>query len=137
VKPLREFEPLPQKHTTVNDFLEERFQRFFSSYAQAFNKQQNRTGSLFEKRFKRLLVNSDEYCIKLIHYIHNNPIHHHFVLDYHLWKFSSYNAMTSAKPTLLKRETVLEWFGGKERFIDFHRSNIDYGDIRDYLIDYD
>lgn len=30
------------------------FSNFFNSYAKAFNKQNNRTGSLFEKHFKRI-----------------------------------------------------------------------------------
>ena len=47
----------------INKFLEERFQRFFSSYSLAYNKQQGRTGSLFQKRFKRIHIDSDKYKI--------------------------------------------------------------------------
>ena len=119
----------------INKFLEERFQRFFSSYALAFNKQQGRSGSLFEKRFKRVNVNSDAYFTKLIHYIHNNPIHHHFTTDYKTWKYCSYKAFLSLKRTLIERKTVLEWFGSIEDFIEFHDQMIDYGKIEDLLID--
>jgi len=137
VKSLSTFEQIFKADTaiTINNFLAEKFQRFFSSYVLAFNTQQRRSGSLFEKRFKRLLVTSDEYYSKLIHYIHNNPIHHHLVNEYSLWKFSSYNTILSDKPTLVKRAVVLEWFGGKENFTIFHQSNIDYGEIRDLLTD--
>ena len=50
----------------INRCLEERFQRFFTSYSLAYNKQQNRTGSLFQKRFKRIHINSDRYLIKIL-----------------------------------------------------------------------
>jgi putative transposase len=42
------------------------------------NKRYKRTGSLFEKNFKRKVVTSDIYFQKLIFYIHNNPVHHKF-----------------------------------------------------------
>ena len=34
--------------------------------------------------------------------------------------------MLSEKPTRVKRSEVLEWFGGKQRFIDVHKSESDY-----------
>jgi REP element-mobilizing transposase RayT len=42
------------------------FSNLFNAYAKAFNKQQNRTGSLFEKHFKRIRLDSEEYLKKLI-----------------------------------------------------------------------
>ena len=33
----------------------------FNAYAKAFNKQNNRTGSLFEKHFKRIKIENEEY----------------------------------------------------------------------------
>lgn len=56
----------------------------FNAYAKAYNKQQNRTGSLFEKHFKRKLINTDEYLKTVLLYIHNNPIH-----NVELYKYSS------------------------------------------------
>jgi REP element-mobilizing transposase RayT len=119
----------------VNRFLEERFQRCLGSYAQAFNKQWNRTGSLFQKRFKRILVDSDTYLTWLIHYIHHNPIHHHFTTKYELWEFSSYNAIVSEHETSVKRDVVLSWFGGVHRFIEFHAQHLDYSEIKGYLLE--
>ena len=48
-------------------FISKKFSNLFSSYAQAFNKQQNRQGTLFRKPFRRLLINSDEYFRQIIH----------------------------------------------------------------------
>jgi REP element-mobilizing transposase RayT len=51
------------------------FSHFFNAYTQAINKRYNRTGSLFEKNFKRKLVLTEAYFGRLIFYIHNNPVH--------------------------------------------------------------
>lgn len=94
-----------------NDFLEDQFKRLFQSYALAVNKQYQRTGSLLQKRFKRVLVRNRYKLWHLLAYIHHNPIHHRFRSRYGDWAFSSYNAYLSENPTMLIREEVLEWFG--------------------------
>lgn len=109
--------------TDPDKILHEAFRKFFISYSQAINKQQERNGSLFQKRFKRILVEADEYFTQLIQYIHHNPIHHKFVTEYSAWKYSSYNAIISDHPTIIRRKEILEWFGGREEFIDFHELN--------------
>ncbi len=63
----------------------------FNAYSKAFNKQNNRTGSLFEKHFKRKSVDSEDYFKTVICYIHRNPIknwehytfssYHHYIED--------------------------------------------------------
>ncbi len=101
------------------------FSNFFNSYAKAFNKQFNRTGSLFEKHFKRIKLNDETYLRQLIVYIHLNPTHH-LEVDFRAFKFSSYQAMLSSKETKLQKEEVLLLFGGKENFIFSHKERNDY-----------
>jgi putative transposase len=113
---------LPER-IDLNKILAYVFRNFFISYSQAINKQQKRNGSLFQKRFKRILVEADEYFIQLIQYIHHNPIHHKFVTEYSAWKYSSYNTIISNQPTKLRKNEVLAWFGGRDGFIDFHEVN--------------
>ena len=57
------------------------FSNLFNAYAKAFNKQNNRTGSLFEKHFKRIKIQDENYLRNIIQYIHLNP-KHHLNLDY-------------------------------------------------------
>ena len=52
------------------------FSRLFSTYAKAINRRHHRTGSLFEKPFKRKLVDSDGYFACLVAYIHLSPQKH-------------------------------------------------------------
>lgn len=117
----------------INEILENQFQLFFRSYALAFNKENSRTGSLFQKRFKRIRVDNPKYFTAVIHYIHNNPIHHHLVDAYEKWKFSSYNAMLCDQPTHVMRDEVLQWFGSKKDFIEFHLENVKYEKIKPYV----
>jgi len=45
-----------------------------SGYARSFNKAYDRSGHLFERRHKAILVQSDTYLLSLVRYIHLNPI---------------------------------------------------------------
>src|SRR5699024_5814811 len=104
----------------INKFLEGQFKRLFSSYTLSFNKVYDRRGSLFQKSFKRTKVDSENYLLILIHYIHHNPIHHHFTDDYTDWDYSSYTSILGKQPTKLRRKEVLKLFDGKESFTTYH-----------------
>lgn len=119
--------------TGANKFLEGQFKRLFSSYTLSFNKVYDRRGSLFQKSFKRAKVDSEQYLQHLIHYIHHNPIHHHFTDGYADWKYSSYTSILSKQPTKVKRQDVLQLFGGKDAFIKYHNQMKNYNVI-DHLI---
>ncbi len=43
-------------------------------YAQYFNRKHERTGHLFENRYKSILCEEDKYLLALVRYIHFNPI---------------------------------------------------------------
>ncbi len=121
---------LPESKTlagleTLAGLVSLQFSHMFNSYTQAFNKMYNRKGTLFRKPFKRLCVDSDTYFREVIHYIHHNPVHHGFTEDLHEWKYTSFESLLSIKPTLLKREEVIEWFDDKDNFYAFHQKEID------------
>ena len=97
---------------------------FFNSYVKAVNKQNNRTGSLFEKHFKRIKLDSEEYLKQLIIYTHLNP-KHHLDLDFEDFKFSSYKAYLSEKPTKIQREEILKLFDGIDNFKFCHKNRSD------------
>lgn len=106
-------------------YISQQFSNFFNSYTKAYNILFNRKGSLFQPNFKRKAVHSDAYFGKLIHYIHANPVHHGFVKNLEIWPYSSYYTLLHYKKTLLKREYVLDWFYGREEFLNYHRQPID------------
>jgi hypothetical protein len=102
-------------------FLSKQFSNFFSSYTQAFNKVHSRKGSLFMKNFKRKRINDEKYLLKLVHYIHYNPIEAGLAINLEEWKFSSYNTILSNKGTKIEKQKVIDLFSDKANFIAFHK----------------
>lgn len=98
---------------------------FFNSYTQSINKERNRTGSLFQRPFKRKEVDSDDYFRKLIVYIHQNPVHHKFTKSFKDYPYSSYSHFLNFdEDSFLNREKVLDLFGGLVNFEAAHSENI-------------
>lgn len=100
--------------------IELEWHRFFTSYSMAFNRMFNRKGNLFNRPFKRVLINKEAHLKQSIVYIHANPVKHYLCKDYQNYKWSSFSALLSLKPTKLLRQEVLDWFGNKEQFIKAH-----------------
>ncbi|MEZ4867194.1 MAG: transposase [Caldilineaceae bacterium] len=65
-------------------------QRVFNSYSKAYNKAYQHIGTLFETRYKGILVDSDEYLRHLCCYIHANPVLHGIADTVELWPYSNY-----------------------------------------------
>ncbi len=112
--------PPSGEEKTTHDTVSHQFHKFFQSYPMAFNKQHERTGTLFQTPFKRVLIDNDDYLTHMIYYIHANPQKHGLIDDFRNWKWSSYQSFLSEKPTALQRKTVLNWFGGIDNFIKYH-----------------
>lgn len=99
--------------------LSERLRGFMLGYTKAINKQQQRTGSLFQKGFRRKYIPDDyEHKKHVLFYIHHNPIHHFITNDY-CFAWSSYNTIISNIPTKLERNVALGWFGSVDNFITY------------------
>ncbi len=106
--------------------LEKAFRDFFISYAKSFNKRYGRTGSLFQYKFKRKPADDLAYRMRLVVYIHGNPIRAGLCSHFEDWPYSSYWAILSEKKTAVQRDIVLKWFGGREDFIAFHEEYKDW-----------
>jgi len=101
-------------------YLSRQFSNLFNAYAKAINKAYGRTGSLFEHPFGRVPITTGRQFWNVIAYIHQNPQKHKFVQDFRDWKWSSYGIILVEKPTKLRRDAVLDWFGGKENYLELH-----------------
>ncbi|MBN2104328.1 hypothetical protein JW835_09850 [bacterium] len=111
----------------------QRFGHFFNAYAKSINKQFNRTGSLFQNRFKRKVITKEKYFVQLIIYIHQNPERHQLIGDYRKWPYSSYHSILQEKPTNLQRDEVLDWFGGKESYYELHNMKLNKDMIQEIM----
>lgn len=96
------------------------FSNWFNAYAKTINFAFERTGSLFQNPFGRVVVSSDAQFLQTVRYIHRNPQNHALVEDFRDWPYSSYISLLSEEPTFIARQEVLERFGGRQSFIDFH-----------------
>ena len=108
-----------------SNFISEQFRRLFLSYSKSINKQSGRKGSLFCKGFKRKEINRLEYLLNAVVYIHRNPNHHGFEVDYKDYKWSSYNRITEQRISKLKKSKVLSWFGDIENYRFVHNSIVE------------
>ena len=97
------------------------FSNFFNAYARGVNIATQRTGTLFERSFKRIPVDNEAYLLRLIVYVHQNPQKHKFEDDFRNWNYSSYHELTANIPTRLQRDRLLQLFGSREDFVRIHQ----------------
>ena len=97
------------------------FSNLFNAYTKSINKQYNKHGSLFQKPFKRILVNSHEYYIHLINYIHRNPEKHQFTQDFRTYAYSSYTSISQQRKSIIDNPQVIKWFGSLNAFKQYHQ----------------
>ena len=104
----------------VNKKVSRQFSHFTNSYAQAFNKNWGRKGSLFIRSFKRKQVTDEVYLRRLVCYIHNNPVNHGFKNMPDEWEFSSYRKIINQPEEIINKE-VIELFGDLKNMISVHQ----------------
>lgn len=106
--------------------LSRKFSHLFNCYAQAYNKQNHRSGSLFKNRFKRVLITDDDHLRTAIVYIHLNPSHHQIEKHFCDWKYSSFHAIAGKGQTLVNKEMVLDLFEGTKNFVFCHQQKYEF-----------
>ena len=82
-------------------------------YTQNFNKRHQRTGHIFQGRFKAILVQKESHLLELCRYVVLNPVRAGSVSHPEEWKWSSYVATigTIKKPKFLYSDWILAQFG--------------------------
>lgn len=109
------------------------FSNLFNAYSKAINKRNGFRGPLFERPFKRKLIDNEEYLKNVLIYIHNNPVHHKFCEHAMDYPWSSYLTCMSSKLTKLKRNAVLSWFDNAANFKCMHEKKTDIEAIDKWL----
>jgi len=84
-------------------------------------------GSVFKSTFERKPVKTEKYFIKLVHYIHSNPVKDGFVEKIEQWEHSSYNSFLLNTETFINKDVVIKYFSDLENFKYVHQKpfNID------------
>ncbi len=90
------------------------------SYSVWFNRKYQRSGHLFQGRFKSFLIENDRYFTTMCLYIHGNPLRARIVKRLSDYQWSSYQAYADKKHEVswLTTELVLGMYGGsRKRFL--------------------
>ena len=93
--------------------------KFLTSYAILYNKRHHRHGHLFQNRYKSIICEEEPYFLKLVSYIHLNPLRAGLVgsldeLADYPWSGHA-TVINRIKRDWQDREYVLHYFGKKER----------------------
>ena len=123
------------KGININGIVTNQFRKLFISYSMAVNKQENRTGSLFQKNYKRNHIDDEDHFKTIVYYIHNNPIHHCICDRLETYQWSSYRELIGNWRTKCRRDEIHEWFGGREGFIRFHQEKLDCSRSSKFIIE--
>ena len=92
--------------------------RLLAGYAVYFNTRHGRSGHLFQDRFRTEVVDTDEYLMTVVRYIHRNPVKAGLASTCE-YPWSSYGEYLSSGGMCFK-ERVLSIFGGVGAFSEFH-----------------
>jgi len=87
------------------------------NYTQRFNKRYNRTGHLYQGRFKAVLVQKDSHLLEACRYVVLNPVRARMVQRPEEWVWSSYGATaghTRPHPCLVT-DWVLSQFDSRKK----------------------
>lgn len=92
--------------------------RMLSGYASNYNRRHERQGHLFQNRYKSIVCQEDRYFMRLVAYIHLNPLRAKLVtslddLDVYPWSGHAV-VMNFHKNSWQDRDFVLRYFGEKE-----------------------
>ena len=110
-----------------NENLELIMKSLMVSYSNYFNKKYERSGHLFENRFKSYAIEDQSYLKNVVRYIHKNP--ENAGLKPYIW--TSYYEYISNKPNLIEINQVMSLFENNiENFKAYH-------DIYEKKQDYD
>jgi len=103
-------------------------QKLGTGYTMYFNERHERSGALFQGRYKSVHIDNDRQLLYIPHYIHLNPLglmergstSLHKNAETYLWeyKWSSYLDYVGGRafPSVTERAPVLDIFGGMEKY---------------------
>lgn len=84
-------------------------------YTQASNRRHQRTGHVFEGRFRSIVVQRESYLRRVVRYVVLNPVRARLVADVAAWRWSSYRASAGfeSSPPFLYSEWMAWAFPGE------------------------
>jgi REP element-mobilizing transposase RayT len=112
-----------RRHMPVSRFMH----LLLAPYGRYFNKRHELVGHVFQGRYKALLCQDETYLMRLVRYVHRNPLRSGLSQDL-IYRWSSYGwYLDSNRGLWLSKAPVLRLFGrqapeARRAFIEFHES---------------
>lgn len=103
------------------------------AYAHYHNRRYDRTGHLFQNRYRSETVNDENYLLVVTRYIHQNPLKAGLVNDIFHYQWSSYKDFFTDKRTIIDRDLTMAYFSTKDYFVRFHHEEND-DKCLDYIV---
>ena len=104
---------------TGEESLETVFKRIGSGYVKWFNQKYQRTGHLFQDRFRSENVETERYFMTVLRYILQNPMKAGMEFAPGKYRWTSYRAYERGKGSITDTEYAVAVFGGKDQLIAF------------------
>lgn len=144
-------------HLVLMQLVEEGITRFMhkigTGYTMAFNIKRERSGSLFQGRFKSVHIENEIYLTHLSRYIHLNPVEikaphwkkqgiknwkavNEFLEEYCWSSYLDYIGKINF-PSITNRKLILDIFGGEKEYRKFAREWLakDFTTIEDFVLE--
>jgi putative transposase len=106
--------------------MERQINSFLVSYTNTYNNFIQRKGGLFQQPFRRLLIADDAHLQQAIIYTHANAQKHGLVKNFLEHRRHSYHTIMNNDSGFVNTTAVLDFFGGKLKFEEAHKQQIDY-----------
>ncbi len=103
-----------------------------SSYTQAINKQESKSGSLFQPKTKAKEIEGVNHLNAVFHYVHQNPFRAGLVKGIHEWSYSSFQEYYSQKFLVVDSDITNQFLDldfSPEKFLEISKRV-----IPDYLV---
>ena len=128
-------------------------QKMGTGYVNYFNEKYERSGALFQGRFKAKHIDNDAYLAHLTKYIHLNPVDllepewkenglknpgaaKDFLKNYRWSSFKDYIGIKNY-PSLIEKSLIMDMLGGENKYEKFVADSFgrDFENIKDYIIE--
>lgn len=138
---LEQLDAIPKNHKTqamnkvlndtmndnlIDQMIHRQVNSFMTSYVNRKNQNTDRKGGLFQSPFRRSFITSDGHLCQAIIYVHANAQKHGIVKDFKQHTYSSYHEILSGYSTNVHVSKVLNFFGGRDRFVELHERQVEH-----------
>ena len=116
----------------IDEGMDRIMQKICTTYAVYFNTKYERTGHLFQDRYKSKPIENDAYLLSVVRYIHNNPVKAG-ICPADKYRWSSWRYYNGTLHGLVDTSLVHSIVGGSEGFLKFSNADSPEDDEEAYF----